>query len=280
MSYEFINNTLDISRLPTPTKDIIIFVDTTDYKETDKIKIYFQHEPIAINNSIIKIADNWQKYDIIITYNTDVLEKAPNALFHFFYSPTWINEQDYINIDTSLKLFKVSSLTGFKQMCKAHIFRQELYANQLLFNPQIFTFFKSSMGAPPCFQNNPSIGPSLSDKFVLFKTFQFSIIIENTREANCFTEKIMDCLITKTIPIYYGCENIGEFFNTKGWIIINSINIEELLEKITILDENYYSQYTDVIEENYKKAFQYKDIYGRFGHFLKNLPPPNNGLLV
>jgi hypothetical protein len=281
MTYETINNNLDLSKLARPTKDVFIFVDTKEYTETDKVKIYFQHEPVAINNSIINAADNWQRYDIIITYNTYALTKAPNALFHFFYSPTWIHEKDYMNIDTSLKAFKVSSLTGFKQMCKAHIFRQELYINQKHFDSNIFTFFKSSAGLDlPSIQNNPIMGIKASDKIELFKTFQFSMIIENTREANCFTEKLIDCLITKTMPIYYGCENIDIFFNTKGWIIIEDTNIHEVLHKVSVLNEHYYSEYTEIIEENYKKAFEYKDIYARFNHFLKNLPAPYNGLFV
>ena len=88
--------------------------------------------------------------------------------------------------------------------------------------------------------------------------FQYSIIIENSREAGYFSEKLIDCLITKTIPIYYGCENISEYFNTDGWIILSSDDIvQELYEKLALLNENYYNKYANIIEKNYKKALNH-----------------------
>jgi hypothetical protein len=283
MSLETVNNNsnLDVDKLAKPTKDVVIFIDTREQPKTDKIKIYFQHEPLSINTSILHAAEHWKQYDLIITYNKEVLQTVPNAVFHFFYSPTWLDEKDYLHVDTSIKEFKVSSLTGFKLMCPAHIFRRKLYMNQLLCDPNSFTFFRSAK--KPIIDeigNNPLIGDSLSEKFELFKRFQFSIVIENTREANCFTEKIIDCVLSKTIPIYYGCENIREFFNTEGWIIIETLDIQNLLSKLTLIDQNYYSRYTHVIEENYLKAFEYKDIYARLNTCLKNLPPPHHGLFV
>lgn len=106
--------------------------------------------------------------------------------------------------------------------------------------------------------NNPFIGNS---KIPLFDTFQFSIIIENSQQTNYFTEKLMDCLLTKTIPIYWGCPNISDFFNTDGWIIFNNDNLEQLAQKLKSVDSKYYSTYSNIVEENYLKALQWTDIY-------------------
>jgi hypothetical protein len=85
------------------------------------------------------------------------------------------------------------------------------------------------------------------------------IVIENVTSDNWFTEKLIDCFQTKTIPIYYGCENITDYFNTDGWIILTSDNIiQELYEKLSLLNNEYYSKYTNIIEEKYKKAINYK----------------------
>ena len=67
------------------------------------------------------------------------------------------------------------------------------------------------------------------DKKHLFKS-QFSIAIESTSVENYFSEKLIDCLITKTIPIYWGCPNIEEFFDTRGMIIVNSV--DDLIKKV------------------------------------------------
>jgi hypothetical protein len=46
------------------------------------------------------------------------------------------------------------------------------------------------------------------EKDELFKSM-FHIAIENTQENNYFTEKIIDCFRTYTIPVYCGCPNIS-----------------------------------------------------------------------
>ena len=52
----------------------------------------------------------------------------------------------------------------------------------------------------------------------------FHIAIENNKSINFFNENLIDCIISKTIPIYYGCPNIDNYFNINGFIIIDSIN--------------------------------------------------------
>ena len=42
--------------------------------------------------------------------------------------------------------------------------------------------------------------------------YQYSICIENTCSRNYFTEKITDCFICGTVPIYFGCPNIEDYF--------------------------------------------------------------------
>jgi hypothetical protein len=138
--------------------------------------------------------------------------------------------------------------------------RHDLYTHQISFSQFPIVFYRSSATPHlPPINNNPFLSySSLSAKVELFKTFQFSLVIENVCETNGITEKLIDCLITKTIPIYYGCPNVSKFFNTEGWIILESQNIiEELHTKLPILNESYYSKYEAVIEENHKKAQQY-----------------------
>jgi hypothetical protein len=90
----------------------------------------------------------------------------------------------------------------------------------------------------------------------LFEKHQFSIVIENTREKNYFSEKLMDCIITKTIPIYYGCENIGDYFNTKGWILLKDEQnfLQELYAQLHTLNDTYYMTHYSIVEENYETA--------------------------
>jgi hypothetical protein len=85
----------------------------------------------------------------------------------------------------------------------------------------------------------------------------FGVAIENTSHNGYFTEKILDCFLLKTIPLYWGCTNIDNFFNKEG--IIKFGNVDEFTYISNALDEKYYNSRKEIIEENYQKALQYID---------------------
>ena len=94
-------------------------------------------------------------------------------------------------------------------------------------------------------------------KCELFGDAQFGVAIENTSHRGYFTEKIMELLLFKTIPIYWGCSNIGDYFNLDGIILVN--NIDDAIYALNNLDENYYNSKIEAVNENYKLALQYID---------------------
>lgn len=244
-----------------------ITVDSINDYKPDMINVYVQVEPRAIcGNTKQYLIQNYHKYHTIFTYDEDVLKHCPNALF-YVYGTLWIPEIYYKNIDISKKTFKISTLAGSKDMgASGHKFRKTIHHNQDKLKDFPIIFYRSNVQLPhlPDYNNNPLLPTDPEyrlSKFPLFETFQFSIVIENSRQTNYFTEKLTDCLITKTIPIYYGCPNIGDFFDISGWIIIENDSVEELKEKLNILNEDYYDKYLDVIEKNYNTTLYYKDVY-------------------
>lgn len=60
--------------------------------------------------------------------------------------------------------------------------------------------------------------------------YEFSIAIENSVEDNYFTEKITDCILTNTTPIYYGCRNINNFIDSA--YILSGLNCTQELQNI------------------------------------------------
>ena len=100
-------------------------------------------------------------------------------------------------------------------------------------------------------------GKHLKSKDIGLADFMFSIVIENNRTEKYFTEKILDCFATGTIPIYWGCPNIGDYFNEKG--IMSFEKIEDLPELFSKLeDPEYYNQLLPYVKENYEKVQEYK----------------------
>ena len=65
------------------------------------------------------------------------------------------------------------------------------------------------------------------------KDYMFTIAIENTSHEHYFTEKIINPFFNNTIPIYWGCKKIEEYFPkhtipltgniTRDIVIINSV---------------------------------------------------------
>lgn len=252
---------MKLSFIPKHTKyqlsDYNIMYDSRTIPYNGKPIIYLQVEPEAVIPYRDYLLKNWNLYFKIFTYDHVLLEKCPNAVKYIFGS----NTIGYIPKNISKKEFKISSLTGDKDSLIGHRLRKTLYNNQSMF-PDNFVFFASHKATTLTITDkNPKIYDS---KIPLFETFQFSIVIECSQQHNYFTEKLIDCLLTKTIPVYWGCPNIGEYFDTTGWIFFNDLDIPKLTP-------DHYNKYIDIVEKNNLTSIKY-------GSFYKNLE--RSGLLI
>jgi hypothetical protein len=123
----------------------------------------------------------------------------------------------------------VSMIASNKRMCQEHLYRQEIIKK---FSGQCDHFGRGFNG--------------IKDKEDGLKDYCFSFALENATYPNMFTEKITDCFMTGTIPIYYGITNIGDYFNTDGIIMLNdSFKIEDLTFEL-------YNSKMDAVKENLK----------------------------
>ncbi len=88
--------------------------------------------------------------------------------------------------------------------------------------------------------------------------YRFNVAIENCRRDYWFTEALLDCFLTGTVPIYWGCPSIGEFFNTDG--IIECEALEELCDwvgNVVQAPNGYYNARADAIRDNFIRAHEY-----------------------
>jgi hypothetical protein len=83
----------------------------------------------------------------------------------------------------------------------------------------------------------------------------FSITIENVKKDYYFTEKLIDCFMTGTIPIYYGCPSIDKFFDINGVIVFNKLG--DLNNILHNLNKDYYNSKSEIIESNFEAAKKY-----------------------
>lgn len=106
----------------------------------------------------------------------------------------------------------------------------------------------------------------IANKEIALFPYCFSIVIENDSTPDYFSEKLLDCFASKTIPIYLGTKTIGNFFDIKGIIDFENFNFKNItyehylsLEKYVKNNFNEVKKFKlpeDNLFENYLKTFK------------------------
>lgn len=267
------NNTMgyDVSKIVKPKVATNLTIDSF-HKDPNKRNIFMQIEPNVIHNHEAEIIKQCENYDFIITYNDEVLKKCKNA-YKCVYGTSWIKPEHYDHINIKNKVFRITTVVGSKSGTAGYKLRRNSYDSQNLITSVPTRFFISAHSnniQPRKNKNTPKLNKNSKDN--LFKDSQFCLVIENSRQTNYFTEKLCDCIITKTIPVYWGCPNISEYFDTKGWIILEDESMEHLSKKVNALTPEYYMKHIDTVEKNYTKVKEYIDKYENLNRALRGIP--------
>jgi hypothetical protein len=89
--------------------------------------------------------------------------------------------------------------------------------------------------------------------------YMFSVTIENCRQEGYWTEKIVDCFATKTIPIFWGDDSVNDFFDSNGIIYFNTEDeLESILIDLKHNGQSVYQSKKEAIEYNFKKVEDYR----------------------
>ena len=91
-----------------------------------------------------------------------------------------------------------------------------------------------------------NVGGRVPDKVKFISNYKFNIAFENASYPGYATEKLMEALVTNTIPIYWGDPKIGNDFNTKAFINCHEFkSMDAVIEHVKKVDqdENLYRQY-------------------------------------
>ena len=173
-------------------------------------------EPPYSDNQYFKL--HFRFYDVIVSgFQGDrIINKQASLPWHVNKS-----YDELINISENAlldKKNKVSWITSNNNIFPAHKTRLDFV--DFLKNEE-FCFDLFGRGFQP-----------LEDKFDGLFPYKYSIAAENYIGKNYFTEKIIDAYLSWTMPIYYGSENITDFFPPESMIQVDLKNKQESLEKI------------------------------------------------
>eukprot|EP00439_Symbiodinium_sp_Y106_P069006 s2371_g11.t2 len=91
---------------------------------------------------------------------------------------------------------------------------------------------------------------------------QFVLVIENSSHENYFSEKLLDALLTQSMPVYWGCPNIGDFFDVAGMVVLRSPEIDEVLSVCNQLCPAHYEAHQEALRQNRERAERYSGDFG------------------
>lgn len=145
-----------------------------------------------------------RRFHKILTFNEDLLRRLPNAVL-FPYGTTWVPDWRDLPFEKSRMCSLIASSkrdsSGHKLRHKVADWVTDSGQNVEIMGGGYAPFEKKSDGLAP---------------------YRYSIVIENVRETNYFSEKLIDAILCNTVPIYWGCPNLDDFMVTDGIIRCDS----------------------------------------------------------
>ena len=213
------------------------FLDSSESKHViSKYKIGWLLETREVDDNRYNKFENYMNnLDFVLTHDQKLLDKYPEKTKFTIFGGTWINTNNY---GMHLKTKLVSMVYSSKTYLTGHKLRHEVAYT-------VSGIDLYGRGTPK----------PIEYKEEALVDYMFSVVIENSKATNYFTEKLVDALIVGTVPIYWGCPNIDKFFDVRGMIIVN--DVEEIKEAVANLTESQYINMKPFIEKNIELAKQY-----------------------
>tara|TARA_R110000824_G_scaffold73142_2_gene186375 strand:+ start:2439 stop:3299 length:861 start_codon:yes stop_codon:yes gene_type:complete len=182
------------------------------------------------------IQKNNSLYDFVLTHDKELLDLGGNFIY-YPHCGNWIEEENRNPNHVKTKL--VSMITSGKRNVGDHLKRHELISR---YSDKIDVMGRGYKPIEP-------ISKGLKD-------YRFHIAMENQAKDYYFTEKIINPIMTGTIPIYYGPECVKEIFDSRGIIFFE--NIDQIPNILNSLDDNLYQKMLPYAIENFKLAQKYR----------------------
>lgn len=236
---------------PDNKNDPLVLVDCAMFnynKEFKNVRGWILESPAILEyfnpGFFSKVKEIENQFKCIYTHNKDLLESSD--IYKFFpVNDVWIKENKVIE-----KSKLISFIVSDKKWTVGHQLRHKILENMPI---KIDVFGRNINHI------------DLKEKGL--NDYYFSLVLENCKEDYYYTEKILDCFKTKTIPVYWGCPSIGNFFDING--IITFDNIEELNNILGNISIEKYNSILKSVENNYKSVFNMNTFFKYFENYDK-----------
>jgi len=204
-----------------------------------------------------------KRFSVIYTHQQYLLAKGPPFL-PLMFGTNWLGLEDdgLAERAANNSLCKTSSVSFIGSLEHpangAYKLRREV-AQYVMARGDVACFGK---GIRPIAGKREAIAP-----------FRFSIAMENASADHYFSEKLIDCLLLETVPIYFGCPGIGVMFDKRGFLCFE--NLEQLTDILDGLSVARYEEMRPFVLANKRKAIeeQWHSHGGLFARLAATLTP-------
>jgi Glycosyltransferase family 10 (fucosyltransferase) C-term len=183
------------------------------------------------------------KYDLFFTHSTRLLEKKPKCRW-IPGGGIWIGGQ---HAGGSMGVFPKTRLCSMLTSSKT---TTRLHRTRLAVAKELAAKRSSSIDV--------FIDPDRPYSFEALRDYRYNICIENNIDDSYFTERLLNCFATGTIPIYLGAPRLAEFFDMDGVLMFR--NRRELMRILSQISADDYEHRLPAIHTNFTLAMQYRSI--------------------
>lgn len=227
-----------------------IWVEEKNYAKK-KFALLFESESIR-ESDFVKAKNDVSKmkeFNKIFTFSEQILNQYENAAFlpaSGLWYGTDINGGEWDEKLYEQKEKNISVVASNKQHSSYHKLRVQIA--------------KDAMELGMADGYGAFCGNRINKKADALTPYRYSIVVENDVNAYYFTEKILDCFASMTIPIYVGATKINQFFNDEGIIVLKKEQYQDIGSVLKECTKENYENRLDAIKDNWNRVKEYRCI--------------------
>ena len=211
--------------------DHVVYVSMEPDEKMSKVSQKFLNQfshLVTCDRDVIhknKIYENWLTWYIGI-----IVEKKNNQ--HVFQKKINLNYDQLVKMQCPNKTNRISLILSNKNFSDGHKKRIKFVENlSKLPIAKFIDIFGHGYNDIP-------------DKWDALAPYKYHLVLENSIQPDYWSEKLADAFLSFSLPIYYGCPNIYDYFSKDSLVTLDINNMNSSVKQLQYLidHEEYYEQ--------------------------------------
>jgi len=215
-------------------------LDSRKYAYAKRRRLLLLQEPGSSRHYIEKV-NECKRFEFVFTHDKRLLESVSNAYETPFGTNWMASDVDAINppLPKNKLLSYMGALHENPPVGSGHALRNEIAG------------FCLERGDVDCYGKGIYWIENVRESL---EGYAFTVAVENCQQDYYFTEKLINCFLMDTVPIYRGCSGIGRYFDQRG--IFQFDTFEQFKQIVSSLNWDIYDQMVPYVKENRDRAIK------------------------